>query len=163
MASWIKCAYALAAALVLQASVPAAASLGESGAAPNRAEAVRLIRSTLDAINDANVTANYSVLHGLGSPEFQSAYPVATLAQQLGGMRDRHLDLGIAVSLEPIITNAAFNVSGNIVQLVGYFPTAPARLTFRLSYKYVDSRWALHGFDLGLDKAPEAPHADRGA
>jgi len=163
MATWMKCAFALVAALVLQASVPAAASLGTSEAAPNRAEAVRLIRSTLGAINDANATANYSVLRGLGSPEFQSAYSVAALSQQLGAMRAKHLDLGVTARLDPVITNAAFNVAGDIVQLAGYFPTQPARLTFRLSYKYVDSRWTLHGFDLGLDKAPEAPHVGSGA
>jgi hypothetical protein len=50
-----------------------------------------LIRSSLIALNQANVTGNYSVLRDIGAPDFKQANGADRLAQPLmGGGDGRH-------------------------------------------------------------------------
>lgn len=52
-----------------------------------------LIRRTLLALNDANMSGNYSVLRDLASPPFQAANNPARLATVFAKLRSRNLDL----------------------------------------------------------------------
>jgi hypothetical protein len=123
----------------------------ESLPPPDRLQAVQLIRSTMSAMNDANLTSNYSVLHSLGSPEFRAAYSPDQLATTFKALRDKKLDLALVARFEPVIEDAILRPTQRLVQFKGYFPTHPAHVRFRLSYQLAEERWKLYGFDLDIE------------
>jgi hypothetical protein len=118
---------------------------------PDGHERTRLIRSTLNAINDANLTSNYSVLYALSSPEFQERYTLETISSVCRILRDRKIDIAAALGAEPVIEDATAFSAQRVVQFRGYFPTAPARLRFLLSYQSIEGRWRLFGFNLSIE------------
>ena len=82
-------------------------------AAPNQLRI--LIRSTLLALNQANLTGNYTVLRDLGAPGFQQANSPARLGRNIGGLTKRGLDLDPIVVIEPkLLQPASINNIGHL-------------------------------------------------
>jgi hypothetical protein len=60
---------------------------------PDSYQQMILIRSTLLAVNQANLTGNYSVLRDLGTPDFQQTNSAARLSEIFRDLRTRNIDI----------------------------------------------------------------------
>lgn len=117
-----------------------------------------LVRSTLIALDQANKTGNYSVLHDLGAPDFQRENSNAKLAEIFAAQRKGRLDLAAALVLEPTITLAPQVEKNGLLHLGGFFPVnADTKLVFELLFQGVDGRLLLYGLTVNIAQAGAAP------
>jgi hypothetical protein len=124
-----------------------------------------LIRATLLALNQANVTGNYTVFREMAAPAFQQTNNPARLAEIFADLRHRNVDLSPILLLEPkLIRQPEVNASG-LLQITGFFPTAPEQVNFDLIFAPVGGRWRLFGISANTSTPsaraePEAAPAD---
>lgn len=152
--------WALAAALGILASVGSAVAGGEPkqqkapttvAQLPEPAALMIMIRSTLAAVNHANLTNNYSTLYDLGSADFKAATTPSRLSDQLKPFRDQDIDLSAVFAVTPILDVAPIVDRSGILELNGHFPTQPLTLTFRLSFRKEGLRWRHSGLAIGAE------------
>ena len=110
-----------------------------------------MIRSTLLALSHANLTNNYSVLAGLGSPNFQAANPPTKLAQNFEQFRSNRIDLAPLGLVQPRETLSP-RIEGGLLHLVGLFPTQPMQVYYDLTFEPVVGQWKLYGLAVNLKK-----------
>lgn len=104
-----------------------------------------LIRSYLIALNQANVTGNYSVLREMGAPGFQEANSAAKLSEIFAQLRDSKLDISPIMLVVPkLFRKPEIGAKGRL-RVSGYFPTEPQRVNFNLLLEFVAGRWRLFG------------------
>jgi hypothetical protein len=111
-----------------------------------------MIKGTVMALQQANVTGNYSVLRDLGTPLFREKFDQAALTAAFSNLRARKVDLSPALLLSPALTkNPEINRNGELV-LVGDFPTQPLQVHFELAFLQLDGAWRLAG--IAVDAVP---------
>lgn len=131
---------------------------------PNADLPVLLLRSTLTAFNDANLTDNYSVLLGLAAPSFQQENNASRLAESFAPFREQRIDISAIVVLEPRLVKPVEIDSRGLLRISGYFPSRPLRLWFNVAYQSVEGRWrfaalAVDARPAGAEAEPAAPLA----
>ncbi len=112
--------------------------------APDPAVALKLLWSTMAAVDQANKTGNYSVLRDLGSAGFQGLNNAATLAQAFAPIRDNRVDLADTLGALPAFEIVPAQVEPGILRMRGRFNLAPTPVGFDLVYQW-NSGWRLHG------------------
>ena len=122
---------------------------------PNDERLLMLINSTLIALNQANVTGNYSVFRELGAPGFQVANTTGQLANTFAELRNRNFDLSPILLLQPKLVQKPEITGLGMLRVTGFFPTAPEQLNFDLMYQWVKGQWRLFG--IAADTGPAAP------
>lgn len=128
---------------------------GPVGRDPQLDVAIMLVRNALAAVNQGNITGNYTVLRDLGAPAFRDRNSAAQLAAIFQRIRDQKADLSPTLLLEPVFTEApGLNQAGQL-QLVGFFPTQPLQVQFRLAYQRVGAGWMFDTVSIGT--APAQP------
>ena len=133
---------------------PAAAA---TAAVPSPEQLVALIRSTVMAVNQANLTGNYSVLRDLGAPGFQQAQTQESLSKNFEGFRKGRIDTGITAAVIPQLTKPPFfDGAAGTLRLTGYYPTKP-QVNFDFAYQLIGGRWQHLGIAMGTSAA--APFA----
>jgi hypothetical protein len=111
-----------------------------------------LIKGTVLALHQANVTGNYSVLRDMGTPVFRERFDQAALTAAFANLRARKIDLSPAMLLAPNLTkNPELNKDGELV-VTGNFPSQPMQIQFDLRFLQLDGVWRLAG--LGVDAVP---------
>jgi hypothetical protein len=126
-------------------------------AIPPDPQLIALIRTSIAALNQANVTGNYSVLHDIGAQTFQAANPPEKLAQAFANIRGRGLDLSATAVIDPrLFRPAGFDANGYL-RIAGYFPSRPEQLNFDLVFQFENGAWRLFG--IGVDSSREQPPA----
>jgi hypothetical protein len=136
---------------------PAPAVNGNRPAMPDQAKMMILIRTTVLALNEANKTNNYSVLHQLGAPGFQRGNTPEGLSEIFAAMRERNLDLGPVAVIQPqLYRDPAIDERGRLL-LTGFFPSRPERVNYDLAFEMVDGDWRLFG--IGVNTSREVPAA----
>lgn len=115
---------------------------------PDELELVKLIWSTMAAIDHANIAGNYSVLRDLSSPAFQSINNSAKLSQTFTSLRNSNVDLSNTLLLAPSYTIAPAIVRPDILHVKGVFRLRPTAIGFDLYYQWVQGRWRLHGVSI---------------
>jgi hypothetical protein len=122
-----------------------------------------MIRSTVIAINQANKTANYSVLRGLGSPRFQDANSTEKLASIFAALRKSKFDLSPVLFFTPTMQQVPA-LQNNELRLNGFFDTVPQRVHFDFLFESVEGEWMIYALNIGTQPspavsapAPEAP------
>ncbi len=124
---------------------------------PDAAKLRILIYNSLIALNQANLTGNYTVLRDLGSSHFKAGNSAAYLGELFADLRRRKVDLAPIVVFEPkLIKQPEVNEQG-LLRLTGFFDTAPEQVAFDLVFIAEDGDWRLVGI------AAEARSAERGA
>jgi hypothetical protein len=124
-----------------------------------------LIRATLLALNQADVTGNYTVFREIAAPAFQQTNDPARLAEIFADLRHRKVDLSPILLLEPqLIRKPEINANG-LLQITGFFPTAPEQVNFDLIFAPVGGRWRLFGISANTSTpsaraGPEAAPTD---
>jgi hypothetical protein len=112
-----------------------------------------LIRNTMGALNDANLSGNYTVFRDLGSPEFRKANTSARLAVIFAPLRARKLNLGPIVLFTPKLAKPAAIDDKEVLRLTGFFPTQPLRVNFNLGYQNIEGAWQLFDISISTTKA----------
>jgi len=115
----------------------------EENKAPDPAFSEMLIKNTIIALNQANLTGNYSVLRELGSPAFQARNSTARLSEAFAKLRRDRIDMSGIVLLKPNLTGAVRR-KGQI-RLTGFFPSTPIRIRFDAAYVNVGGRMRIQG------------------
>lgn len=129
---------------------------------PHPNQLLILIRSTLLAANQANLTGNYSVLRDLGTPDFQQTNSAARLAEIFRDLRSRNIDIDpIAVLDAKLVQQPSIDPNGRL-RLSGYFPSRPEQVNFDLAFQMMGGRWRLYGIALNTTRN-EQPVAATGA
>lgn len=144
---------------------PEAAASRQLPAVPQPEVLLVMVRGALIALDHANKTNNYTILHGIGGPALQQHSP-DRLAQLFSGIRGSKVDLQPTLVLTPQITQAPAVSSDGILTLVGYFPSQPLQIIFQIGYQPVAGVWRLAGLNVSLKPvaAPApAPSTTEGA
>jgi len=118
-----------------------------------------LIRATLIALNQANVTGNYTVLRDLGAPGFKENNSENKLAQVFAGIRQRNLDLALVLLVEPKLYRKPVITPRGLLRITGFFPTDRERINFVLMFQAVEGRWRLFGISADAASPQQAPAA----
>ncbi|MGE8941937.1 hypothetical protein ACO2I3_08500 [Leptospira interrogans] len=116
---------------------------------PHGNEIVVLIQNSIIAVNQANATNNYTVLHALAAPGFQNANPPAKLAEIFANLRSQRVDMSFSVLYMPKLTAAPTLTDRGMLRLAGFFATHPQQVQFDLLFQRIDRQWKMFGISLG--------------
>jgi hypothetical protein len=119
-----------------------------------------LIQSHLIALNQANLTGNYTVLRDLAAPGFKEANSVQKLAEIFAQIRNAGIDISPILLIQPKLLRRPELTEKGRLRISGFFPTEPQRVNFDLILELVGGKWRLYGVSAGLSQAkPTAPSA----
>jgi hypothetical protein len=119
-----------------------------------RTAAVILVKNALLAVNQGNLTGNYTVLRDLASPSFREKNSAADLAAIFQDIRRQKVDLSPIVVLDPTLNQPRIDANARLV-LEGFFDTQSLRINFQLVFlKAPTGGWMIHG--VSLNAAPQA-------
>ncbi len=117
-----------------------------------------LVRTSIVALHQANVTGNYAVLREIAAPGFQQANSPAALSAAFADLRGRNIDLAQVTVVNPTLeTRPVLNQQG-LLRLAGFFPAGAERVNFDLVFQLVGGNWKLFGIGAfpPKDSAPPA-------
>lgn len=109
----------------------------------DRSISARLVWSTMIALDNANRTGDYSILHALGAPGFQTNNSVGSLYDSFRNFRDTRTDLGRAILIEPTYYMPRTIDKDGLLRLRGGFETRPLAIRFDLIFQQVEGAWRL--------------------
>lgn len=127
---------------------PSGATQATAPAVPDPYKLNLLIRTTVIALNQANMTGNYSVLRDLAAPGFQSVNSPARLAEIFASLRKRNLDLSPVMFFDPKLVRPPIIQPNGLLRLSGFFNTRPEQVHFDLAFQFVNGQWRLFGISL---------------
>ena len=113
-----------------------------------------LVRTALVALNQANFTGNYSVLHDLGTPRLQSTASQAQLGIAFTNLREQKLDLSRVLLLSPELTEPPSVTHDGTLRLAGVFPTSPVQVAFVMAFRPVAGIWRIEGLSVSTLPPP---------
>lgn len=126
-----------------------------------------LIQTAVVAASQANRTGNYTVLHALGSPDFQKANSPEKLAQIFADWRKKNIDLTPVIIFSPVLKSQPAVTDQGMLRLTGYYKTQPQQVHFDLLFQPVAGQWRLFGIAMSTQPAPPeaaaAPPAEKKA
>jgi hypothetical protein len=129
---------------------------------PDDVRIVLMIRNTVLALNQANLTGNYSVLRDMGTPAFQMTNSQARLAEIFASLRARKLDLSPVMVFNPKLLAAPALQDGQLMKLAGFFPTTPEQVHFELAYQRYGEQWLLAGVAVSVSAPSDGSQASAG-
>lgn len=115
-----------------------------------------LIRSTVVALHQANLTGNYSVLRDLGDSTFQASYSQAALSDMFRGFRDRRVNLEPAILYDSSLDAPPKLTTDGLLRVVGHFATAPEQVVFDITFHSEGGIWRLNSLNAGTRPVPLA-------
>jgi hypothetical protein len=110
-----------------------------------------LIRSSIVALSQANVTNNYTVLNTLGSRTFRASNSPTQLAKVFESFRANKVDLTPVVYINPQLTVQPSLDNGRM-RLIGNFPSEPMQVNFDLTFEPDEGTWKLFGLGVNLSQ-----------
>jgi hypothetical protein len=129
-----------------QSQIPAAAGL------------IVLIKSSMIALNQANLTGNYQVLYALGSDTLRQTTNPQNLALSFAPFRQRGVDLSPVIYLNPQLARTPTIEQGRL-HIVGSFPTSPLQITFDFWFEPSQGQWKFVQLNTNLVPVAQAPAA----
>ena len=123
--------------------------------APDALKILILIRTSLIALNQADLTGNYTVLRDIAAPGFQQANDPAKLSQIFTDLRRRKIDLSPIAVVEPKMLSPASVTDRGMLRITGFFPTKPEQVNFDLAFQPVGGQWLLLGMSVTTRPSPE--------
>ena len=115
----------------------------QPGMAPDDPRLLLMIRNAIIALNQANLTGNYSVLRDLGTQNFQMSNNSARLAESFATLRARKLDISPVMFFNPKFASLPSMQDGQVLRVNGYFPTTPEQVNFDLAFQLSGEQWML--------------------
>jgi hypothetical protein len=110
---------------------------------PDDPRLVLMVRNAVIALNQANLTGNYSVLRDLGTPNFQLSNNSARLAEAFASLRQRKIDISPIMFFTPKFASQPSVQEGQILRLTGHFATTPEQVNFDLAFQLQGEQWML--------------------
>lgn len=123
----------------------------------DRMLALLLVRSTVIALDQANKSGNYAVLHALASPSFQQVNTPAKLADLFANFRREKFDLSPGAILEPQLAFEPRIEANGLLHIAGDFAGRPSPFHFDLMYQSVEGRWLLEAISAGSQGNQDKP------
>jgi len=111
-----------------------------------------MVRSAVIALNQANLTGNYTVLNKMSAPGFKEANSPSKLEEIFAALRGRDLDLGPVTVIEPGLYRPPAILNNGMLRLTGFFPSQPERVNFDLAYQLIDGEWKLFGIGVNTSR-----------
>ena len=111
-----------------------------------------LIKSTLMTFNDANITANYDILHAKSSKPFRDQFPPDKLKEAFKVFADNRVDLKIVSAKTPIASREPGINDNGVLILYGYFDTTPSHVYYELEFIMSDGDWKPIRIDVNVRK-----------
>jgi hypothetical protein len=130
---------------------------------PDDPTLLKLIRTTVVGLNQANLTGDYSVLRDTAADGFQKANTTAQLADLFVRMRGRNLDLSPIAVIDPRLFRPAAIDENGYLRLAGFFPSRPEQVNFDLAYQFSDGAWKLFGIAVNTSRATAPGNAPASA
>ena len=129
---------------------------------PDNAKITLLVQTYIAALSHANLTGNYTVLHAMASPAFQSLNSPAQLAQKFAAFRTQGIDIGPAILLPPILSGPPALEGAGLLHVSGHYETKPQRVVFDMVFQPVNNVWRLAGIAVStvVPQAAEQPHLE---
>lgn len=127
---------------------PAARSRSRNLAVPKPETLLALVRLYLVGLDQAIKADDFRVLHAISGPGLQSKMTANQLAAAFSDLRQRRVSLAAVVVKTPQITESPKMLPGNILNIVGYFPTKPQRIGFHMQFQPADRHWRLRGMKI---------------
>jgi hypothetical protein len=116
-----------------------------------------LIRSSLFALQQSNMTGDYNPLRRIASLPFQEANPQPKLFQAFANLRARNVDLSLAMMVPPKLLGRPQITPNGVLRVKGFFSTEPQRIVFDLMFmRGPQRRWRLFGISTDLAKPKKA-------
>jgi hypothetical protein len=151
------------------AQAPTQASVAPAVAAPaaqqdsQRTIVIILVKNALLAVNQGNLTGNYTVLRDLASPGFREKNSAADLAAIFQNIRQQKIDMSPIVAIEPMLNQPRVAADGQVA-IDGFFEAQQMRITFQLIFlKAPTNGWMIHGVSLNAVPLPAAVATTTGA
>lgn len=110
---------------------------------PSAEVLVMMVRGALAAVNQANFTENYSVLHGMTTPALQVRVTTTQLRRAFAGLRQQNIDLSPMLVMAPRFTAAPALTPQGVLRISGVFPSRPLQVNFAIDYRPVDGFWLI--------------------
>lgn len=126
---------------------------------PDDLHLILMIKNAILALNQANMTGNYSVLRDMGTPNFQITNSSARLAEVFATLRGRKVDLSPILFFTPKLNAPPALLDGQVLRLAGFFPTTPEQVNFELAFQLFADQWMLAGIAVNTAPAGESPQA----
>jgi hypothetical protein len=114
-----------------------------------------LIKNALTAVNQGNLTGNYTVLRDLGGPTFREKNSAARLATIFQRVHEKAADFSQILVLQPVYTERPMIDQAGELNLVGFFPTQPVQIQFRLAFQRVGNAWMIDGISISTGAAQQ--------
>lgn len=119
-----------------------------------------IIRNAIIALNQANLTGNYSVLRDMGTPNFQQANTTARLAEVFATLRARKIDVSPIMFFTPKFSSPPAMQDGRVLRVSGVFPTTPEQVNFDLALQMLGEQWMIAAIAVTVTPPGEAPQAN---
>lgn len=126
----------------------------------NPALVTTLIQNTVLALNQANLSGNYTVLRDLASPQFGAVTTSAQLAIIFREHRKAKLDMSPVVLFQPQLSQPPQLTNAGTLHVVGFYPTKPLQINFNLTYQIVQGQWRILRISVFPTKAEKVAKAD---
>ncbi len=111
---------------------------------------VRLVRSTLSAVDHANSTGNYTVLRDLAAPSFAARNSAATLAIEFKPLRDARVDLSPVLVLPIALSRAPTLDEAGRLDIAGSVAGQPLTVAFWMRFEPVNGFLRLLDLNINL-------------
>ncbi|RYH04284.1 hypothetical protein EU805_02640 [Salipiger sp. IMCC34102] len=121
--------------------------------------ATALVRDALAALNQANVTGNYTVLRDYGARGFREANDPTDLAAAFARLRAERLNLMQALIVAPRFRNSSLSLDRSVMRLSGVVPVQGQGIDFDMEFRLENNAWRLQGVSVGPAAAPAPPPA----
>ena len=137
-----------------QVQIPPPAS--ERPPIPSPEQLISLVRNALLAVNDANLTGNYTVLHDLSAPDSQSLNTPERLEESFRPIRQQGTDFSIVSVAMPRFTQLPAFTPQGYLRVNGEFDSSP-QITFDIFFQHVADRWRPYAIGVGIVPVPVKP------
>ena len=124
---------------------------------PSQEVLLIMVRAALSAVNQANFTDNYSVLHAMATPGLQARVSVAQFGKAFAELRSQNLDLSSALVQDPQFSPAPVLAPGGALKLNGVFPSRPLQISFAIDYLPIGGYWLIDSLSVSVSASrPDA-------
>jgi hypothetical protein len=142
------------------AQMPDASQASQPGMSADDPRLLLMIRNAIVALNQANLTGNYSVLRDMGTPNFQMTNSPARLAEAFAALRARKIDISPIMFFNPKFASPPSVQDGLVLRVAGVFPTTPEQVNFDLAFQLLGEQWMIAAIAVNVAPPGESLQAN---
>ena len=128
---------------------PAATPTPDKPPLPSAEQLISIVRNVLLAVNDANLTGNYTVLRDLSAPDSQGLNTPERLEESFRPIRQQGTDFSIVSVATPRFAQLPAFTPQGYLRVNGEFDSSP-RITFDIFLQHVAGRWRPYAIGVGV-------------